>query len=184
LNKKIVLIFLSLIAVSVYLLFVTTSLSFNSALRSSGLLSHGKEIHRAIDLNEEEFVIYKTQRRSDNIPVLAHLHKNSIGFWSVEIIEEFSDEIKLASTGWVDGVVSSRFNDVFVSGFVWHRVYYGNTAIRKFSDDLPILMPPGVGIKITQNNNEFIIHVTVAGDPYPLNDLILNLLRENHFIEK
>lgn len=184
-NKGIVVIFIITVLSFAFLFFINTNLSFNWTLRRNNLLTAGNVIHESTNLNGQEIIIFQTNERESNHPVIVHLARNSIGLWYIDILLESPLKYNIISTGWVENVTHNSFGDIISNHFEWHNLYYGNNAVQKISDELLEFIPPGVSVRTWQAENEFFIHlISSFGRDDLLNDLDLETtLRENGFVE-
>ena len=174
-----------IVALAGYLVFIHTNMSFNWALRRNGLLITGNIIHQSSDLNGDNFIIFQTQQRDTEMPAIVHLTRNSFGLWQVEInITMTSEHDNILTTSWVNGVLSNVFESEITTVFENHLLFYGNTAVRKISDDLIEFIPQGVGVRVWQVENDFFIHLITFGYEDILSDInIIEILNDNNFIE-
>lgn len=153
--------------------------NFNLALKSAGYSDYEINIlERGFDDNGHEFKIVELSHYTTT--VLANMEKNKYSFWKVSYTKKSAIENKFISFGWMKQAGFRYFNqeDEFISAIEWHKIYYGENAIKLI--EIPYeKLPPGVAVNVQQSGNSYLIHTISYEDPEILNKIdMYSILQE------
>ncbi len=164
-KRKILISTLAVLLVAITLLWINNY----SLVVAINDLKSGDIVYSGIDDNGNEYrVIEATQR---NNMVLAYLSKNKLGIWSLSSSATYDKSTgQLASIGWMKEAGIKRFSaaDNPIFEMEWHRLYYGEDAIKTISF-LPGQIPENVAINIRQAGSQYSIHLISYESPDILN---------------
>lgn len=165
-------------AAAAYIVFSINSLSI--ALKSKGY-SHEYilVLERGFNDNGNEFRIVKTSKGNDL--VLVYVEKNNMGFWTAAFTGGISSPgTNLVSIGWMKNAGIRRYEADDDPSFSneWHKLYYGDNAIKLVSI-MPEQLPPGVALNIQQTGSDFSIHFISFEKPDVLEQIDVYYLLEN-----
>ena len=117
-----------------------------------------------------EYKVIRTETNDEGSrPMLLHLKKNALGFWTAERVKTAAPDGLWASIGWFEDTEGY----VGVSDAV-HIVYAGNNAVKKIEFDESEL-PRGVAVNVSQFDNSYVVHL-VSYDTELLDGSVENLL--------
>jgi hypothetical protein len=164
-----------LVAAVAYLVISFNSL--NIALKSTGYSSGDiMVLERGFNDNGKEFRIIKTSK-DDNLALVC-IEKNNMGFWTVSFSGgTTSPGTHLVSIGWIKSAGIRRYeaNDSPSFSSEWHKLYYGDNAIKRINI-APEQLPPGVALNIQQTGSDYIIHLISYESPDVLNQIDMHSL--------
>jgi len=171
----------SLICISAAVAFIVFSInSLSIALKSKGY-SHEYVLvlERGFNDNGNEFRIVKTSKGDDF--VLVCVEKNNMGFWTVAFTGGISSPgTHLVSIGWMKNAGIRRYEVDDTPSFSneWHKLYYGDNAIKLISIT-PKQLPSGVALNIQQTGSDFSLHFISFEKPEVLEHIDVYYLLEN-----
>ena len=162
--------------------FVLRACSFDLAIAASGLNRRELTVVQEPVTGDDGkvFQIVRTQTKEDSC-VLAYLEKNVLGFWTVNHVAVPDAVYGAAQIVWTEYLSSNRFGTPDITA-VFHAVYAGENAVDSLEKLPQELFPDNVAVLVTQNSQDYCIHViSVLTDGGSLFD-ILPLLQENGLI--
>lgn len=167
-NHKIVLSAALVILVAIILLWIN---NYRLVVAINGLNSRDI-LYSGIDDNGSVYRIIETVPNRNKI-ALAYLSKNKLGIWSLSSSASYDKTTgQLASIGWMRQAGIKRFlasdNPIFETE--WHRIYYGENAIKAISF-LPGQIPGNIAVNIRQAGNQYSIHLISYESPDKLNNI-------------
>ncbi len=167
-NHKIVLSVAAVLLAAIILLWIN---NYRLIIAINGLNSRDI-LYSGIDDIGSEYRVIETASNSNNV-ALAYLSKNKLGIWSLSSSAFYDKSTgQLACIGWMKQAGIKRFSsaDDPILEIEWHRIYYGENAIKTISF-LPGQIPDNIAVNVQQAGNRYSIHLISYESPDKLNSI-------------